>query len=199
MTKPNFIFKVFALSIFCFFSLSSVFAQTEPKTSFEPSYEVMLQVLVGSNAPEQKNAAPGNLLAVTRGLRNRIPFANFNLTSTYFHRVANTGNLQIKNVSSIDAGSTDAVTPIFSEWSIGQLKTLPSDAASRNSIQITNFRFGQRIPIRVANGTVNYEQVGLSLEKLNLPENVPTVVGSLSAEKPDEMMFLVLTVRQTEN
>lgn len=199
MTKPNFIFKIIALSVFCFLSSNSAFAQAVSKTSVEPSYEVMLQVLVGSNSAEQKSVLSGNLSALTKNLRNRVSFANFNLTSTSLQRVANYGNLQIKNVFGGGSENSTAGTPVFSEWSIGQLQTSTADAVSRNSFQITNFRFGQRVPVRLAGGAVNYEQVGLSLEKLNLPEGVPTVIGSFSTEKPDEMMFLVLTVKRAEN
>ncbi len=199
MTKPNFTFKVIFLSIFCLLGLSSVFAQAEPRVQSEPSYEVMLQILVGSNSGEQKSGAPANLSAVTKNLRNRIPFANYNLTTTYLHRVANTGNLEIKNVTSGDMKSAAAETPVFSEWSIGQLKNSPTDAANQSAIQITNFRFGQRIPVQSANGVLNYESVGLNLQRLNVPENAPTVIGSLSSQNPSEMAFLVLTVRRAEN
>ena len=198
MTKPNFVFKVVALSIICFFAFSNVFAQVENKTLYEPSYEVMLQILVGSDSGEQKSAAPVNLNAVTKNLKNRVPFAVYNLSATYLHRVANTGNLEIKNVTS-DAKNADAGTPVFSEWSIGQLKSSATDATNQNSIQITNFRFGQRIPVQSPNGVLNYESVGLGLQRLNVAENVPTVVGSLSSQNSSEMSFLVLTVRRAEN
>jgi hypothetical protein len=48
------------------------------------------------------------------------------------------------------------------------------------------------------NRIINYEAIGVNINRFNVPENVPTVVGSLSTQKTDEFVFLVLTVRKAE-
>jgi hypothetical protein len=116
------------------------------------------------------------------------------------------GAIQLKSVSNETISSQERNFSIFSEWTLNNLQTLP-DAKGRNSIQFQDFRFGQRIPIVTSsvkdesgktNSVVNYEQVGLTIQRCSLAENVPTVIGSLSTLNPDEMMFLVLTVKSAE-
>jgi len=46
---------------------------------------------------------------------------------------------------------------------------------------------------------LNYEAVGLNMNRVSLPENKPTLIGTLSLPKTTGTMFLVLTVRPTEN
>ena len=199
MNKPNLIFKVAVFFAFCLSSLPAVFAQADAKIQFEPSYEVVLQVIVGSNDLDvQKSNLPSNLSVVTKSLKNNYSFSNFRINSTHLQRIANTGSLEFKSISR-EAGQTrDSAAPIFSEWTLGQLKNAPG-TGRQNSIQILNFRFGQRVPIITSNSNVNYENIGLTLQKLTVPENIPTVVGSLSTSKLDEIIFLVLTVKQSEN
>ena len=109
------------------------------------------------------------------------------------------GNVEFKSVS------TNWDAPTFSEWTFGRLTNFVADNGT-NSIQLQNFRFGQRVPIKSAGFNsegkplpmLNYESIGLTVQKLNLPENIPTIVGSLSTPNPDELMFLVMTVKKTE-
>jgi hypothetical protein len=36
------------------------------------------------------------------------------------------------------------------------------------------------------------------MQRFGVPENVPTIVGTLSTTKPNELMFLVLTVNPAQ-
>ena len=40
-----------------------------------------------------------------------------------------------------------------------------------------------------------YESIGLTVNRLGLPERVPTLIGTLSLPRADGTMFLVATVR----
>ena len=181
-------------------------AQPDARMQAEPSYEVVLQVVAGSNDAAQKNNLPQNLAAVAKNLRNNFSFANYRLSNTYIGRVANTGNLEYKTVASGFGQSPNAETPSFLEWSLGNLRNLP-DPNGRRSIQLQPFRFGARMPIVTGsykddggkmNSVINYESIGISLQRVSLPENAPTLVGTLSTPKADETIFLVLTVRPVE-
>ena len=195
-----------AVLFVCAFALNS-FGQTPAKQPpSEPNYEVLLQVLSASNTASDKNsdAVPQSLSNVVKKLKTMYSFSNYRLNLTYLQRVANTGSLEFKGV--LTSANQDVYTPIFSDFSFTQLLNLP-DASGQNSISIQNFRFGQRVPIRTANYTaddgksnavINYEQVGLSMRKIGLPINAPTIIGNLSASKSDELSFLVLTVRSAE-
>ena len=181
------------------------FAQTDNKTQAEPSYEVVLQILVASNEAGDKSNVPPSLAPIVRKLKTTYTLSNYRLTSTYLQRIANTGNVEFKSVSTPPLPGTNSDAPIFSEWTLGRLMSTTGEKGA-NSIQLQNFRFGQRVPIKSAgfNGDgkqipiLNYESIGLTMQKLNLTENVPTVVGSLSTSNPEELMFLVLTVKRAE-
>jgi len=205
MNKPKFIFSIAAFLFVCLLSFTTSFAQTPNKQQSEPSYEVVLQVLIASNTAADKSVAvPQTLSNVVKKLKTNYPFSNYRLNLTYLQRIADTGNIELRSVS--NEPNQDIYAPVFSEFTLGQLQNLP-DAKGQNSISIQNFRFGQRVPIKSAsyttesgkpNSVVNYDQIGLSMRKLNLSENTPTVVGTLSTSKPDELMFVVLTVKPVE-
>ena len=204
MNKPKTVFSIAAFFFVCLCGLTNSFAQNPIKQA-EPSYEVVLQVLIASDTATDKSAAvPQALSNVVKKLKTNYSFSNYRVASTYFQRVANTGDMQFKGVS--NEPNQDIYAPVFSEWSFGQLINMP-DSKGQNSISIQNFRFGQRVPVKTANfngesgksnSVLNYEAVGLTMQKLSLPLNTPTTIGNLSASKPDEMMFLVLTIKPVE-
>lgn len=206
MTKPSFIFPAAVLFIVCFIGAVSISAQASaPVRQAEPNYEAVLHVLSASNnASADSAAAPQALSNVVRKLKSNYAFTNYRVTSTYFQRVANAGNMEFKGVST--EPNQDAFAPVFVDWTLGQLQNLP-DAKGQNSIQIQNFRFGQRVPVRTStvtdasgktNAVVNYEYVGLSMQKIGLPLDTPIVIGNLHSSKPGEMAFLVLTVKPVD-
>lgn len=198
MTKSKTIFTTAAFFIVCLLSLTNSFAQTETKQrQAEPSYEVVLHILTASNTASEKTSIPQTLSNVVKKLKTIYSFSNYRLDSTYLQRVANTGNIEFKSVSNEANQSQDNYIPIFSEWTLGGLQSLPN-SKGQNSIQFQNFRFGQRVPIRTQTGVFNYEQIGLTMQRFGVPENVPTIVGSLSTVKPNELMFLVLTVNPAQ-
>ncbi len=198
MNKPKIAFLITAFLFVCLSSLTNSFAQTEnqPKQA-EPSYEIVLQVLIASNNATGKSTVPQTLSNVVKKLKTNYSFSDYRLTSTYLERVTNAANFEFKSVSGATGQNQENYVALFSEWSLGVLRSLPNEKG-RNLIQFQGFRFGQRVPVKTSAGVVNYEQIGLTLQKLSLPENIPTVVGSLSTSKLDEMMFLVLTVKPVE-
>lgn len=206
MTKPKTIFTIVAFSFVCLLSLTNSFAQTDAKKTAEPSYEVVLQILTASNNLGDKTSVPPTLSNVVKKLKTIYSFSNYRLDSTYLQRVANTGNIEFKSVANEGNQNQENYNPIFSEWTLYGLQSMP-DSKGQSSIQFQSFRFGQRVPVKTSsykddngktNNVVNYEQIGLTMQKFGVPENVPTIVGSLSTAKPNELMFLVLTVKSAE-
>ena len=203
MNKSKFIYNAASFFVLCFLSAAVSFAQTDQKAQqAEPSFEVILQVITGSNEAAQKGNLPANLSIVTKNLKNNFSFSNYNLSSTYIGRVANTGNIDYKTVSSNFGQNQNSATPSFLEWSLGNLRSMAS-ASGQNTIQLQPFRFGARMPIVTAsykeesgktNSVVNYESIGLTLQRVSLPTGAPTLIGTLSTPKANETIFLVLTV-----
>ncbi|MEO8074384.1 MAG: hypothetical protein ABI686_14185, partial [Acidobacteriota bacterium] len=165
-----------------------------------------LHILNASNNSAGKSSVPQSLSNVVKKLKTIYSYSNYSLDSTYFERVANTGNLEFKSVSREIAQNQENSASVFTEWTLGVLRSSPN-GKGQSSVLFDSFRFGQRVPIvtstsKDASGKtsniVNYEQIGLSMGKMNLSENAPTIIGSLSTSKPDELIFLVLTVKPTE-
>jgi len=195
MNKPKFIFSTAAFLFVCLLGVTNARAQASNEPQAKTSYEVILQVITASNNPIDKSSVPQSLSGVIKKLKNTYSFSNFRLDSTYLQRTS--GSIEFKSVSNTLNQNQENFTPIFSDWSLVGIKSFP-DVQGKNSIQFQSFRFGHRVPIKTSNGVINYEQVGIVLQSFGLSENVPTVVGSLSTAKPDELMFLVLTVKAAE-
>ena len=198
---------LFAVTFVCLLGLTNIFAQTQNQTPpDDASYDVVLHILTASNNPAGKSSVPQSLSNVVKKLKTIYSYSNYSLNSTYLERVANIGNLEFKSVSrEIDQNQENSAS-VFTEWTLGFLRNLPN-SQGKSFVQFDSFRFGQRVPVitgisRDVSGktsnVVNYEQIGLSMTKMSLPENVPTIIGSLSTSKPDELIFLIMTVKPTE-
>jgi hypothetical protein len=201
MNKPKILFKIFLLLLAL--SATGVWAQEKKEPQVYPSYEIVLQLLVASNNAGEKAALPPALSGVVKKLKINYSFSEYHLATTFLQR--SSGSVEYKSLLSDFTGLKDNTAPVFSDWSLRNLRSIPQ-ANGRNTIQIELFRFGARVPvvtnIKDENGKlapgVNYEAIGISTIGLSFSENEPTVVGSLATSKPDELMFLVLTVKPAE-
>jgi len=201
MNKPNFIFKIF---LFLFvLSAAHVFAQSDNKQpQAEQCYEVILQILVASNNAGEKSSLPPALSNVVKKLKTNYSFSDYRLATTFLQRTSS--SIEYKSLLNDFTGLKDNNAPVFSDWSLRNLRSL--SANGRNTIQFESFRFGARIPILSAvrdesgktSSSVNYEPIGIMTTRFSLNENEATIVGSLATSKPDELMFLVLTVKPAE-
>ncbi|MDQ2746560.1 MAG: hypothetical protein M3T96_04805, partial [Acidobacteriota bacterium] len=160
----------------------------------EPSYEITLQTVVASNNTAEKSNLSATLSTIVKKLKTEFPYTDFRLSQTFMQRVANNGSVELNSVSY--EVKQDKSLPVFSEWTVSGLQNIADDNG-QEVIQIQNFHFGQRVPIKNINDSVNYEPVGLT-SRFSLMKNTPTVVGSLTTSRPDELMFLILTVKSAD-
>jgi hypothetical protein len=181
------IFVIFAL--FLCFDAPTFAQETRDVKLAETSYEVVLQVLVASNAGDN-NQMPSSLGNVVKKLKSTFPFTDYRLTATYLSRVENGGNIENRGVIQETSAST---TPTFQDWSIIGLKRV-TDAGGQNLVQAGTFQFGTKFPIQLGQNA-GYENTGLKINRLNLAENTPTIIGTMNASKTNELIVLVLTVR----
>ncbi len=201
MNKPNFIFKTF-LFIFVL-SAGCVFGQDRKEPQADPCYEVILQILVASNSASEKSSLPPSLSNVVKKLKINYSYSDYRLSTTFLQRTSN--SVEYKSLLSDFTGLKDNNAPVFSEWSLRNLKNLPT-AAGRSAIQFDGFRFGMQIPVvsssREENGktvpSIIYHSTGISTTRFNMSESEPTIIGSLTTSKPDELMFLILTVKPVD-
>jgi hypothetical protein len=194
-------FSFFILPLFLLASLSSAIAQSNTTEQLEPSYEVALHVVIGSNDPVAGINLPASLAGISKHLKGNFPFSNYRLANTFLGRISNTGNIEYKSVSNILGQESDAESQTFLEWSVGNFRVVP------NGFQARSFRFGARVPIRVGNTRdstgavsplINYEGIGLSMNMIGLPANTPTLIGTISLPKTNGTIFLVATIKAAE-
>ncbi len=200
MNQLRSVFSLFALSVLFILSSPS-FAQTDASPKLEPSYEVSLQVLIGSNEPGSKGDVPSNLSSITRQLKNNFSFSNYRLANTFLGRISNTGNIEYKSISNILGQETDAESQTFLEWSLGNFRSVQS------GFQARSFRFGAKVPVRTGSTRsesgrvdpiINYESVGLTMNMIGLPANMPTLIGTISLPRTTGTIFLIATVRSAD-
>jgi hypothetical protein len=180
------------------------FAQGEAKPApNDTSYEAMLFVVLGTNEAAPGAELPKSIAGVTRQLRDNFSFNNYRVLNTYVGRLADNGSISYKSAASLE-NSVDRQldSPTFLEWSIGNLRS--SDVRqSGDALIMQTFSFGARVPIRrplmgegdKAVHTVNYESVGLNMNRLGVNRNTPTLVGTISLPQTAGTVFLVLSVR----
>ena len=196
-----------SLPIFLLIFAITALAQIDTKAQPDSNYEAVLHVILGSSEAGQGGALPKSLSGISNQLKANFTFSNYKLVNTYLGRIANAGNLEYKSMANIYGQEQEGDSPSFLEWRLSGFKRL-DDAAGRSVFQVQSFRFGARVPIKFTNYrdesgksplTVNYESLGISLDKLSFAENSPTLIGTLSLPKTSGTVFVVLTVKSLEN
>ncbi len=192
------LFRNFAPICLVFLSpFGSVIAQSSQPSSNEAPIHVELRVLTAT--PDQKTSIklPSNLSAVSRQINDMVGTTDLRIAETYFGRIGHRGSMNYKSLANVAVYPGDIDTPSIMDWNLQGV-----EIGLQGTFKLNSFRFGARIPIRGARlGTesnaarvVNYENIGLSLGELSIPNGVPTLIGSLSLPNSDGTMFLVLTL-----
>lgn len=183
--------------------ITAALGQADAKTQAEPNYDAILHVVAGSSELGQADSLPQSLSSVSKQLRSDFGITNLKLLNTYLGRMTVAGSLEYKGVSSAYASATDSESPTFLDWSLAGLKNL-QNSSGQNVFQFQSFRFGARVPVKVTNYrddngksplVINYEAIGLTLARMSVVENSPTLVGTLSQPKTNGTLFLILTVK----
>ena len=172
----------------------------------EINYEAQLHLLMASNEADARASLPPALEAVARQLRASLPFASYRLAGTFLYRVKDNGSIEVNGVGNFALIPTAAAptVPVFYGFSLARLRQ-SADASGQQQVNIERLRFSLRLPVTTgvsrAEGNaqsfpvINYEPTGISTE-ISLREATPTIIGTLSTSRADEVMVLVLTVRR---
>ncbi len=200
MNLSKIIFR--SLLVFSLIAGYSVFINAQ---TTEPSYNVSLQLVIGSNDNSSRAELPAELAAVSKQIKGSFQFSNYRVANTLIGRIANNGTFQYQSVANMSEREPLPASPTFLDWSLVNLRNVPN-AKGQMGFQAQSFRFGARVPVvtgsREENGkttpNVNYESIGLSLQKLGVTENVPTVVGTLTLPGTSGTIFLIMTVKSAD-
>lgn len=192
-----------AVSLLFFISCLSAAAQTDSVSQgVEPSYEISLQILIGSNDATARGIdLPANLSGISRQLKDNFSFSRYRLANTFLGRISNNGNIEYRSVSNLLGQEAGLDPQTFLDWSVIGLKR------TENRFHAKAFRFGARIPVRTGalkdesgkvNPVVNYEPVGLSMTMIGLPTNKPTLVGTIGLPRETGTIFVVATIKPAD-
>jgi hypothetical protein len=183
------------------FLITSISISAQPLQPAESNYDATLHVLVASGQGSTGTELPQSLSSVSRQVKNEFGVSNLRLINTYLGRMTDQGSLEQKGVSNAYTPEPQPGSPSFLDWNLVGLRT-SQGSNGQDTLQFQSFRFGARIPVRIgvvqderAPAPVNYESIGLTLQRLNLRENSPTLIGTLIQPKTDATLFLVLTVK----
>ena len=204
MKDTRYLFRIFLLTLLAGAVSAGAYGQA-PTRQVEPSYEVSLQLIVGSNSSTASSEMPGNLSGISKHLKNSFTFSNYRLAGTFLGRVTNTGNFEYKSTTNMFGQESERAHPTFMDWTLADFRKGKTESG-RQGFQAHMFRFGARVPIRSSvltdggktNSVVNYEPIGLNLQKVGLAENSPTLIGTLNLPGADGTVFLVMTVRSAD-
>lgn len=192
----------FTFSLFFLTSSFAILAQEQtsdktPETGNRESYEIVLQILKSANSDEKNNQIPDNLQPIVKKLRSNFGAGDYNLMLTLLNRVSERGNLEIKAVNPFNQQQTDVKSLGFYDLTLNGIRPARAD-----EITVDFLRFGIRVPVltyAANNGNslpeTRYEQLGITARPLSVAINEPTVVGTLTTARPNELLVLVLTVK----
>jgi hypothetical protein len=174
--------------------------------SVEPSYDMTLQLVVGSNETGSGSDIPADLLAVSRELKTHFAFTNYRISGTLIGRIANGGTFQYKSFANAFGREQAPGSQTFMDWSVAGFRNMPM-ASGKQGFQAQSFRFGARVPVIIGGAkdetgklipSFNYEPIGLTLDKVGLSENVPTLIGTLNLPGTNGTIFLIMTVKSVD-
>ena len=180
------------------------YGQADPSKAAEPTHEAILHVLVESGQGGTGESVPQPLTGIARQLRTDFGASSLRLINTYYGRLSNAGNLEYKGVSAAYSQESQAGAPSFMDWRLVGLRS-SQNSAGQAVYQFQNFRFGARVPVRIGvpkderdMAAINYESIGLTLDRVSIRENTPTLIGTLNQPKTDATVFLILTIRNVD-
>lgn len=198
---------------FCFIVFLSLMTTAQSSggrdlSQIEQSYDVALHLVIGSNdgASRAGGELPASLTNVLKQLKANFAFSNYRLTNTFLGRVSNNGTFEYRSLGTVSATETAPPQQSFLEWTFANCRSMLT-AKGRPGLQAEAFRFGARVPVpvggtRAENATafavVSYESIGLTISKVGLAEETPTLIGTLNLPGASGTIFLIMTVRATD-
>ncbi len=183
----------------------AAFGQGDQLKPGDLNLEATLHVLVDSNRTDTGKPLPTSLAGVARQLRSEFGAQNLRVLNTYLGRLGNAGSIEYKGVSNSYVQDPIPGSPSFLEWRVIDLRSVKNSSGA-SVYQVQSVSFGARVPVQAgvrdeAGKTVspiNYESIGLSLQRFSVSDATPTILGNLNQPNTGGSLFLVLTVKNVE-
>lgn len=185
---------------------ATAFSQPEARTA-EPSFNVTLNIIAGSNDSSQKTDLPQAFSAVTKQLKGAFGYSSFRLVNTYIGRIGDNGAIKYQSVAN-NFGADPLERPVFLDWELQGLRSVNAAGGVGGAFQLQAFRFGAKIPVKTSSGidpsgkpipAFNYENIGLNVSRMSLAGGRPVLIGTMELPQTSGTMFLVISIDSVEN
>jgi hypothetical protein len=176
----------------------------------EVNHEIQLYLLSASNTAGARGRVPDSLGGVVRQLRAALPYEGYGVAATTFNRVRDGGTIEFRGVGGpplAPPSPPGTSTPAFYNYSLNAV-SLTEGAGGAPFIRLRSIRFGLRVPVqtgttRLEGSTsgpgypvIQWEDTGLTTAELSVREGEPTVVGTISTARSEELFVLVINARR---
>lgn len=164
-------------------------------------HRVQVQLLVASNTANAKTDYPASLEAIVKQLKSSLVFKKHYLVATYIYNIADSGTLEVSDVTYAAFEPGSGLSPTFFNLVISGIKL----NTNSESIHISRLRFEARKRIFIQNTqgeggaarpVSDTVMTGITTE-LSVNEDVPTIVGTTTSGLSDGVLVLVITVNHS--
>ena len=175
----------------------------------EVNHELQLHLLSATNSAGARDRVPESLAGVVRQLRASLPHAGYSVAATTFNRVRDGGTVEFRGVGGSPLSPNTSGNPLMPAFYTYALSTVNLSEGSGGApfIRLRAIRFGLRVPVQTsavrAEGSsgpsfpvIQWEDTGLTTTDISVREGEPTVVGTITTARPEEVFVLVITARR---
>lgn len=181
--------------------------QSAPKRD-EVNHELQLHLLSASDAGG-RDRVPESLAGVVRQLRAALPHSGYSVAATTFNRVRDGGTVEFRGVGGSPLSPNTSGNPLMPAFYTYSLSTVNLSEGSGGApfIRLRAIRFGLRVPVQTSSvkaeggsgpsfPVIQWEDTGLTTTDISVREGEPTVVGTITTARPEEVFVLVITARR---
>lgn len=179
-------------------------ANGQAEESSPESFEAILYILVDAAGERKGSKLPGSFDPVIRDIRGNFGVQDLLIADSLLGRLSTSGSLDVKAISNAFGTPKTQDHSSFVDWRLTNLRRLQS-GGSGAAYSFQSFSFVSRIPFALANAgndvsrqPINYETLNLTLNRLSVQDDKPSLIGVLSQPKPGGNVYLVLKVRKLD-
>ncbi len=155
------------------------------------SIQTQIYLIAASDEAGDPGTFPKEIDPVLAQLKSTLKYKNYRFVNTFINRVNDGGSFESSGTGYNTAGSN---TPTIIQCKMGQVR-IASDNTGKEAIRIGKFSFSARVPMQVGQGSIQYQDVGITTE-LSLSEGGLVVVGTGNMGLTDGAMIVVVSAKK---
>jgi hypothetical protein len=151
-----------------------------------PDIEMKISVLIGSKATLGGATLPDELAPVVKQLSATLNYTHYGLMNASVHRTRSGKGIEGSGVTeaTLFGMTVDPGRPVFYAYDLDAI------TVTTTAVDIRNFKFTMRVPVEIANGSFQYQDVGFETP-VSLRPNEKVVIGTTTMR--DKALIVVVT------